>query len=272
MNKRLFQKIGLYQVIKDTNAPDNDEFNYSKHYVEFFEYMVNQGASEYNNPDWLRVAIHEQSKKFIDEFRPIFEDNNDDNINGALEKNKCFNNANEYFNALRMKFAGNLLEAIMDAFFNHANVGNGRLQPFTKFESSFGGDDDAAGVDAWLVSADGIRIPVNAKHLAFDGMTKNDAFMKLKANKLDSLKSISRINPSLLIDAMKTPDGVIFTDAAIGRNVKSREFKREQFPDVVVIDESELFKTIGKHDNNIPNIAFWKAAFDDAKNSLLTRN
>lgn len=48
MNKLLFQKSGLYQVIKDTNAPDNDEFDYSKHYVDFFEFMSTEGALAYD--------------------------------------------------------------------------------------------------------------------------------------------------------------------------------------------------------------------------------
>lgn len=268
MNTHLFTQSGLYQIIKPTNAPDDEEFDYSKHYADFFEYMANQGAAEYDNPDWLKAKIDEQSKKFIADFRTVFEDGDPGNVEGALETNACFNDADEYFDAIRMKFAGNLFEAVMAAFFNHANVSDGRLQPFAEFESSFGSEDDFSGVDGWLVSASGIRIPVNAKHLANDAVTKNDAFDKLKASKLDFVKQYSASCPDGLADVLKTPDGVIFTDSVVGKSECGREFKHEQFPDVIVIDECGLFAACGNHANSVPNVTFWRAALNDFKSSF----
>lgn len=88
--------------------------------------MANQGAAEYDNPDWLKAKIDEQSNKFIADFRTVFEDGDPGNVEGALEINKDFDTADAYFDAIRMKFAGNLLEAVMATFFNHANVSDGR--------------------------------------------------------------------------------------------------------------------------------------------------
>lgn len=203
--------------------------------------MADRGADEYIKPDWLKNEIDERSKEFIADFRVVFENGEPDNIKGALEKNECFKTPDEYFNALRMKFAGNLLEAVMTAYFKHANVLDGRLHAFTSFESSFDGDDDASGVDGWLVSANGLRIPVNAKHLAHDAVTKNAPFDKLKASKLDFVKTWAVLYSDAVCDALKTPDGVIFTDAAVGRSKRGCEFKHEKFPDIIVIDAIGLF-------------------------------
>lgn len=128
MNAQLFTQSGLYQTIKPTNAPDDEEFDCSKHYADFFEYMANQGAAEYDNPDWLKAKIDEQSNKFIADFRTVFEDGDPGNVEGALKINEDFKTADAYFEAIRMKFAGDLLEAVMAAFFNHANVGNRNIR------------------------------------------------------------------------------------------------------------------------------------------------
>lgn len=79
----------------------------------FFECMANRGAAEYDNPDWLKAKIDEQSNKFIADFRTVFEDGDPGDVEGALEINKDFDTADAYFDAIRMKFAGNLLEAVM---------------------------------------------------------------------------------------------------------------------------------------------------------------
>lgn len=261
MNKKLFTKDGLYQVVNPTNAPDYDEFDYSEHYRKFFVHMSKTGAEEYTSPKYLREAITECSKGFTRDFRLVFEDGDVNNVAEALAVNKCFESAKDYFGALCKKFAGNLLEAIMDAFFKCANIDDSRLQPFSKFESTFGTDDDAKGVDGWLVSDGKMKIPVNAKHLAFDGITKDDVFMKLKASKHDFAKEYAEEHPELAYDVLvKTPAGVIFTDSAIGRNEYGRKLKQEQHPDVVVIDETGIFTAVGHHNDSIANVDFWNRA------------
>lgn len=258
MNK-LFSKAALYAVINPINALDETEYDYEKFYVGFFEAMKTECAA-YTKPEWLKTRIHKQSVDFIADFRAAFCDTPDiDKINRQVLKcNKGFKNMDEYFNELRMKFAGNLLEAVMEVFFKHSNSFDPRLQAFTKYEGTNNSSDDFNGVDGWLSSADGIRIPVNAKHLANDAITHEDVY-----NKLFKAACIEWRATGVWTKCEKLPFGVIFTDSCVGRSKAGREMKSEKFPDVIIIDETTLFKAIGAPANGIPNLAFWNAAFTE---------
>lgn len=258
MNK-LFSKDALYAVINPINALDETEYDYEKFYVGFFEAMKTECAA-YTKPEWLKARIHKQSVDFIADFRAAFCGTPDiDKINRqVLECNKGFKNMDEYFNALRMKFAGNLLEAVMEVFFKHSNSFDPRLQAFTKYEGTNNSSDDFNGVDGWLSSADGIRIPVNAKHLANDAITHEEAYDKLFRAACREWRTAG-----VWTKCEKLPVGVIFTDSCVGRSEAGREMKSEKFPDVIIIDETTLFKAIGTPANSIPNLAFWNAAFTE---------
>lgn len=258
MNK-LFSKSALYAVINPVNALDESEYDYAKFYINFFEAMKTD-CLLYTKPEWLKERIHKQSEDFITDYRAAFCDTPDiDKINkDVLKYNKTFKNMDDYFNAMRMKFAGNLLEAVMEVFFKHSNSFDSRLQAFTKYEGTNNSSDDANGVDAWLTSADGIRIPVNAKHLANDATTKENPYHKLQSAALMEWRAAG------VWDKCKNlPTGVIFTDSCIGRTEAGRQMKSEKFPDVIVIDETVLFKAIGTPANGLPNLAFWNAAYTD---------
>ena len=258
MNK-LFSKDALYAVINPINALDETEYDYEKFYVGFFEAMKTECAA-YTKPEWLKTRIHKQSVDFIADFRAAFCDTPDiDKINRQVLKcNKGFKNMDEYFNELRMKFTGNLLEAVMEVFFKHSKSFDPRLQAFTKYEGTNNSSDDFNGVDGWLSSADGIRIPVNAKHLANDAITHEEAY-----NKLFKAACREWRTAGVWTKCEKLPVGVIFTDSCVGRSEAGREMKSEKFPDVIIIDETTLFKAIGTTANSIPNLAFWNAAFTE---------
>lgn len=260
MNK-LFSKSALYAVINPINALDETEYDYEKFYVGFFEAMKTE-CSAYTKPEWLKTRIHKQSVDFIADFRAAFCDTPDiDKINKqVLECNKGFKNMDEYFNALRMKFAGNLLEAVMEVFFKHSNSFDPRLQAFTKYEGTNNSSDDFNGVDGWLSSADGIRIPVNAKHLANDVITREKVYKDLKSA---ADTEWQEYDDAVWVKCKKLPRGVIFTDSCVGRSEAGREMKSEKFPNVIIIDETTLFKAIGTPANSIPNLAFWNAAFTE---------
>lgn len=253
MNK-LFTKSALYAVINPINSLDEEDYDYSKFYTDFFSNMVTNCAN-YTSPHFLEQAIDEQANAFIDDFKTAF-GNNKDIIKQTLYKTK-FLTSYDYFIALRMKFAVNLLEAIAEAFFKFSNTFAPRLQPFRKYEAVNNSEDDFNGADGWLISPEGIKIAVNAKHAVNDAVIKDIQSHKLQSATLMEWRKLS---PDLYAKTQTIPSGVIFTDSCVGRPEDERKFKHEEFPGIIVIDETTLFKTIGTVSGGIPNTAFWTSA------------
>ena len=250
----LFTHKAITAVINPNSIMDDSQFDYQSAYLTFFEYMAQSGCIEYDNPVYLREKINDFGKKFIDEYKAKFLANPSERlIEETLELNKKRNwiTIDEYFFALRLKYVGNLFEAVMQCYFTLANVRDPRLQKFRGYEVVNGGQDDFNGVDAWLTeSRYGIKIPVNAKHTS-DAIKSFEPFQKLQSASLDELRELKKKSPEASLAALDCPSGVLFTDNIVLKPL------RKNFPNVVIITSWELYQAMGNGNKD-----FWVDALE----------
>ncbi len=254
----LFTHKAMTAVLEPNTVMDDSQFDYNRAYLDFFEHMTQNGCIEYDNPEYLRNTINEFGKKFYEAYKTKFlAISSEKDIETAIKDNKKINivNIDEYFFDLRLKYVGNLFEAVMQCYFAHANVRDPRLQQFTGYEEVNGGDWDFKGVDAWLTEPTYcIKIPVNAKHKTIEEIKEFEAFLKLQSASREVVKELKKKDPESALAALDCPSGVLFTDNIV------REFLSKKFPDVIVIDSWTLFQALGK--GAVPNKSFWEASLE----------
>lgn len=250
-------------VIEPNTVMDDTQFDYNQAYLDFFEQMAKDGCIEYDNPEYLRNTINEFGKKFIEDYKAKFLSiATATSASEAITQNKL-RTIDEYFLALRHKYAGNLFEAVMQCYFTIANVQNPRLQKFRGYEVVNGGRDDFKGVDAWLTEPRyGIKIPVNAKHKSFEEIREFAPFQKLQSASLDVIRELKKKSPEAALAALDCPSGVLFTDNIDITKKGKKDWKplRENFPNVIIITSWELYQAMGNG-----NVGFWADALEAMK-------
>lgn len=251
----LFTHKAMTAVLKPNTVMDDSQFDYNQAYLDFFEYMAQNGCIEYDNPEYLRNTINEFGKKFVEEYKSKFlAIASEKDIVTSIEQNKKIT-IDEYFFDLRLKYVGNLFEAIMQCYFSLANVRDPRLQQFTGYEEVNGGDWDFKGVDAWLTeSTYGIKIPVNAKHKTLEEIREFAPFQKLQSASREVVKELKKKSLEAALAALDCPSGILFTD------IVAKPLLPEKFPDVILIDSWTLFQALGK--GAVPNKSFWEASLE----------
>lgn len=249
----LFTHKAMTAVLKPNTVMDESQFDYSQAYLDFFEYMAQDGCIEYDNPEYLRNRINSFGKKFVEAYKTkFFAIASDSDIETAVKHNNKLT-IDEYFFDLRLKYVGNLFEAVMQCYFTLANVRDSRLQQFTGYEEVNGGDWDFKGVDAWLTEPTyGIKIPVNAKHKTIEEIREFAPFQKLQSASREVVKDLKKKSPEAALAALDCLSGVLFTD------IVAKPLLPEKFPDVIVIDSWTLFQALGK--GAVPNRSFWEAS------------
>lgn len=259
----LFTHKAMTAVINPNTVMDDSQFDYNKAFLDFFEYMAKSGCIEYDSPVYIREKINDFGKKFIEEYKDKFLANSTESLieeTLKLNKPRNWNTIDEYFFALRLKYVGNLFEAVMQCYFTLANVQDPRLQNFRDYEVVNGGQDDFNGVDAWLTeSRYGIKIPVNAKHKTSDAIKSFEPFQKLQSASLDVLRNLKKKSPEAALAAIDSPSGVLFTDNI---DFRKKDWKplRKNFPNVVIITSWELYQAMGNG-----NVGFWADALESMK-------
>lgn len=257
MNK-LFSSHAMTMIINSSLIIPDDEFNYSKYYLDFFKFMSSTGKDEYTRPDYLRGTIDKFGEHFINAYKKTFD------TNGYTEETlkKCksykFATLDDYFVALRMKFAGNLFEAVVECYFKLRKPRAAGLQTVNDYMPCNGGKDDARGVDGWLVTSIS-KIPANAKHTAFMPIEKRAPFEKLTTVRMPIVQAAIRKGDPNAVAIANEPVGVLITDNTVGKTELQENFIKEEFPDIVIIDSAELYETIGKTTIGVGD--FWENSF-----------
>lgn len=241
-------KITAFNMNKITDELIEDTiFNYRKYFVEFFEYMSQNCSTDqtkYTCSAFLREKIDEFGENFKNEY--LFKFN--------LSKKKCFKKWSddkkiEKAIELKKKFCGNLLEIINGLYIIDFQIITGY-----EFDSWCNNtNDDFKGVDGILkrISNPNIKIPINTKHSIYNSIDKFLPFIKLGNWVKDYTRKLVSVEDKLAM--LDLPhDGIIFTDNS------TKDFVKNSFQSILVWDEINLLKNLGKQGNNIGNVTIWK--------------
>jgi len=209
------------------------DFAYYEAYKAFFTYMKQAGYAAYKTSDFLKDKINEFGDLFVDDYKSAV--NSDVKFKKLLEKRGI--DLDCQVADLKLKFCGNLFEAISIIYFVAANPLNG----FSFKQWTNGGDDDANGCDGILVMNDNkkIVIPINAKHITHLKLSKFAPYQKLECWIKQQLVK-NRADIDTVITYLKLPfTGIIITDFI------ASEFTQEKFPQIKVINGNDLHKAFG---------------------------
>lgn len=208
-------------------------FDYYGHYKMFFTYMKTAGYAAYKTADFLKDKINEFGELFAKDYN--YAVNSDAKFKKLLEKRGF--NLDEQVADLKLKFCGNLFEAISIIYFVTSNPLNG----FSFRQWTNGGDDDANGCDGKLVMNDNkkIIIPINAKHITHLKLSKFAPYQKLECWTKQQLVK-NRDDLDTVMTYLNLPfTGIIITDFI------ASEFTQEKFPQIKVINGNDLHKAFG---------------------------
>lgn len=240
--EKLFKQIMSFKamtaVLKENEILYYTEYDYSKFYKKFFEYMFNTGYKEYKSTDFLRKKIDYFGELFIEDYKK----NIDASDNKKNQKIIYFSKIQDVKN----KFVGNLFEMICVLYFTNCNLPE--YLSGLKFKSWDNGNDyDMLGVDGILTDdSEKLEIPINAKHSLNITINKDLPHHKLKSfhdTKISVL--INNENWDLVKKYNDMIHGIIITDIDVGKNQLSREMKTKKFPDIYIINCEELWKKMG---------------------------
>ena len=223
-------------------------FDYYGHYKSFFTYMKTSGYAEYKTADFLKDKINEFGDLFANDYKSAV--NSDVKFKKLLDK-RVYIDFDEQVANLKLKYCGNLFEALSIIYFVAANPLNG----FSFKEWTNGGDDDANGCDGTLVMNDNknVVIPINAKHVTHLKLSKFAPYQKLECWTKQQLVK-NRANSDTVMTYLNLPfTGIIITDFI------ASDFTQEKFPQIKVINGNDLHKALGNVSSaNITKNSIWQ--------------
>ena len=235
---------------------ESSVFDYTKHFVNFFEYMAKNCSDEntlYTKPDFLRNKINDFGEQFKSNYIDSFSNTHKKSLK-LWDENKILEKANE----LKKKYCGNLLEIINGLYSIDFEI----IKGFEFDTWCNNGKDDFMGVDGILVSSinQNIKISMNTKHSNFEEIGKFSPFQKLGNWSLMYTRELDDENKLKMINLPVY--GVIFTDN------DTKDWTSSNFPGIYIVNDVELCKNLGKYGKNYGKVNIWKHWYNIIKECI----
>lgn len=248
--KNIMSYSAMTAVLKSDEVLYKTEFDYSKYYKMFFNYMADEGYKEYTQTSFLREKIDEFGNKFIIEYeQSIITSDNDE-----FQKKKYLENLFE----VKKKFVGNLFEMICIIYFTQCDLSK-ELYGYRLLNWDNGTENDMLGSDGSLTDDTGLLdIPINAKHSLNLTIDKDIPFHKLMSYHDRKMSELIKNKKWELVEKYDKLHGVIITDIDVGSSTLARKFKKEKFPDIYIINCVTLWEAMGCTDGGITKQNAWK--------------
>lgn len=243
-------KYMMYDTSFDMNINidlllEKSVFDYTKHFVDFFEYMAEKCSDKntlYTKSIFLRKTINDFGEHFKNDYITSFS-----NTHNKVLKQWDVNKINEKADELKKKYCGNLFEIIHGLYSKDFEIIKGF--EFDKWCNN--GKDDFMGVDGILKLScnEKIKIPMNTKHSNFEEIGKFSPFQKLGNW---SLMYTRELNDENKLEMLNLPVyGVIFTDN------DTKDWTSSNFPGIHIVNDIELCKNLGKYGKNYGKVNIW---------------